>query len=383
MLASMTSLQPERSSDPGRPSASRFVQLAESGIVGLCIGNVHGDLLDANDAFLDLVGFSRAEFDAGVVRWQDRTPPEWAETHRVALDSLKRTGAARPWKAQLLHKTGRRVPVLLGLATLDYPNVITVVTDLTPLERSEDTRRRDEDRSRQAQKMDALGTLAGGVAHEFNNLLSVILGNTGMLAADLAPADPMLVILDEVRSAAERAASLTRQLLTFSRHQLIRAEAVDVNALIAAAKPDIRSLLGDGVSLVYAPTPSLPPVLTDGHHLREAILNLVANARDAMPAGGTLRIETRSATVGEDARRLDVAPGNYVVLSVSDTGLGMDPATRARLFEPFFTTKPLGQGTGLGLAMVFGLVRQSNGSIRVETETSKGSTFHLYLPAGR
>ncbi len=365
------------------PGALRFVQLAESGIVGVCIGNVYGDLLDANDSYLTLLGFSREEFEAGLVKWSERMPPEWAEAHRAALESIKRTGAAAPWEAELVRKDGRRVPVMIAVGTLDYPNTVTLVTDLTPARMTEARLRQTEEHLRHAQKMEALGALAGGMAHEFNNLLSVILGYTGILAADLGPADPMLEVLDEIRTAGERAAALTRQLLTFSRNQAARTSPLDLNEVVRRAGDDIRRVAGDNVELVLEPAPLLPMVRGDADHVRDAIGQLAKNARDAMPGGGRLTINTAVVTVNADgpATHLDLATGDYVTLAVADTGIGMDRATQARMFEPFFTTKGVGRGSGLGLSTVFGVVQQSRGSIRTESELGRGTTITLYFPA--
>jgi len=365
------------------PGPLRFVQLAESGIVGVCIGNVYGKLLDANDSYLSLLGFSRDEFEAGFVKWSERMPPEWAEAHRAALDSLKRTGAAAPWEAELIRRDGHRVPVMIAVGTLDYPNTVTLVTDLTPVRATEGRLWRTEERLRHAQKMEALGALAGGMAHEFNNLLSVILGYTGMLAADLEPADPMLEVLDEIRTAGERAAALTRQLLTFSRNQLARTSPLDLNDVVKDASDDIRRVAGDTVELVLEPAPLLPTVHSDAEHVRDAIAQLVQNARDAMPNGGRLIINTAVVTVSADgpATHLDLAPGDYVTLAVTDTGIGMDRTTQSRMFEPFFTTKGVGRGSGLGLSTVFGVVQQSRGSIRTESELGRGTTVKLFFPA--
>ncbi len=197
-----------------RSSLVRFAQLAEAGIVGICIGNVHGDIFEANDAFLNL------------------------------LDAITRTGAAEPWEAELVHKDGHRIPVIIGVAPLDYPNTIALFTDLTPLRRREDAVRQAERMLDRAQKMDALANLAGEMAHEFNNLLGVILGYTGMLAADLAANDPMLDVLDEIRTAGERAAALRRQLLTLSPHQLLYASVFAVGAILrqGVIEPDAEVL---------------------------------------------------------------------------------------------------------------------------------------------
>jgi two-component system, cell cycle sensor histidine kinase and response regulator CckA len=380
----MTSLRPDHGSptEAMRTGDARLAQLAESGVVGMCVGNVHGDIFDANDAFLALLGFSRDDVDAGTVKWSERTPPEWAEPHRAALDALKRTGTAQPWEAELFHKNGHRVPVMIGVATLDYPNTIAVVTDLTAIRRSDDALLRAERRLQHAHKMEALASLAGGVAHEFNNLLSVILGYTGMLTADLAVNDPMVDILAEIRTAGERAAALTRQLLTLSRHRLAHAVPVDVNDVIAAAIPEVRRRTGDAVEVVVETTTPIPSIFSDFDRLRDALVELAANARDAMPDGGTLRIRTTVVSVGAPGTdaRIDIARGEYIVLAVSDTGRGMDRATQARMFEPFFTTKGIGEGTGLGLSTVFGIVQQSGGSIRAASTLGSGTTFRLYFP---
>ena len=300
-----------------------------------------------------------------------------------ALDSVKRTGAAAPWEAELVRKDGHRAPVMIAVGTLDYPYTVTLVTDLTPVRIANDRLRRTEERLRHAQKMEALGALAGGMAHEFNNLLSVILGYTGMLAADLAPADPMLEVLDEIRAAGERAAALTGQLLTFSRHQLARTSLLDLNDVVDVARDDIRRVAGDDIELVFASAPWLPGIRSDPDHVRDAIAQLVTNARRAMPDGGRLTIETSVVTADAEgsATQLDLAPGDYVTLAVADTGVGMDRMTQSRMFEPFFTTNGVGQGPGLGLSTVFGVVQQSGGSIRTETELGRGTTVRLYFPA--
>ncbi len=373
--------EPRPLPQPLRSSVARFARLADAGILGLSIGNVHGDIFEANEAFLKLLGFDRNEFDGGAVRWSERMPPEWAEAHRAALDAIRRTGVAEPWEAELVHKDGHRVPVIIGIATLDYPNTIAIVTDLTSLRRRDGARRRMERTLEHAQKMDALANLAGGMAHEFNNLLSVILGYTGMLAADLETNDPTLDILDEIRTAGERAAVLTRQLLTLSPHQLVRVQQVDLSELVSALRERMRRLVGDDVDLVVE-TARVPAVDSDADLLGEAILHLVANARDAMPDGGVLRVETASIDVGTGREEApdEIAPGAYVVIAVTDTGIGMDRATQARMFEPFFTTKGVGEGMGMGLSAVFGIVQRSGGSIRTESELGRGSVFRLYFP---
>jgi PAS domain S-box-containing protein len=241
-------------------------------------------------------------------------------------------------------------------------------------------RRRLEEQVRQAQKMDAVGRLAGGVAHDFNNLLTAIAG-FGTLARDgLGPADPNRPFLDEILKAARRAADLTGQLLAFGRRQLLTLKDLDLNALVRDAELLFGRLVGERVRLVTDLAPDLGPVRADPGRLEQVLLNLVVNARDAMPGGGTLTVTTANVTLDAARKHLDVGPGPYVLLTVADTGVGMDPATAARVFEPFFTTKPVGKGTGLGLATAYGIIKQSGGHIDVETAPSRGSTFRVYLP---
>jgi two-component system, cell cycle sensor histidine kinase and response regulator CckA len=239
-----------------------------------------------------------------------------------------------------------------------------------------------EEQLRQAQKMEAVGRLAGGVAHDFNNLLTVITANTTFAREALSPGSLALEDLEAVDAAAARAAALSRQLLAFSRQQVLRPQHLDVNAVVANVERMLRRVLGADVTLQTHTEPSLHQVHADTGQLEQVLMNLAMNARDAMPRGGTLTIRTRNLSV--DAHRAastaGLAPGEYAVLSVTDTGVGMDDATRARVFEPFFTTKEIGRGTGLGLATVYGIVQQSGGHVSVESVAGRGSAFTVYLP---
>jgi two-component system cell cycle sensor histidine kinase/response regulator CckA len=235
-----------------------------------------------------------------------------------------------------------------------------------------------EEQLRRAQRMEALGQLAGGVAHDFNNLLTVIQVETGFLQEGLSDNDPLKVEVFEIRRAAERAASLTRQLLAFSRKQILRPRLLDLNTLVSDTSHMLRRLIGEDIELVTMLTLNVATIMADPGQLEQVLVNLAVNARDAMPTGGVLRVETSAINVGPDD--VLVPPGDYVVLTVSDTGHGMDENVRLRIFDPFFTTKPPGRGTGLGLSTVFGIVEQSGGKIAVESTPGRGATFTIYLP---
>jgi PAS domain S-box-containing protein len=242
--------------------------------------------------------------------------------------------------------------------------------------------KRLEEQFRQAQKMEAIGRLAGGIAHDFNNLLTVINGYGDLVFSQLEAGDPNRELLAEVLKSSERASHLTRQLLAFSRKQMLQPQVVGLNALLDELRKLMVPLIGEDIDLIFVPDRDLDLVKVDPAQFEQAIINLVVNARDAMPAGGRLLIETRNAVVeaGTVTDSRDVRPGDYVMVAVTDSGQGIDPGTRARIFEPFFTTKGPGQGTGLGLAMVYGFVKQSGGHIEVYSEPGHGTTFKVYLP---
>jgi signal transduction histidine kinase len=234
----------------------------------------------------------------------------------------------------------------------------------------------------QAQKMEAVGQLAGGVAHDFNNLLGVITGYSELLIKDIGPKHAGHPRLEQIKKAADRGASLTRQLLAFSRKQVLQPRVIDLNDVVSDVEKMLRRLIGENIQFVTVFNSSIGRVRADPGQIEQVIVNLVVNARDAMPKGGRLILGTDSADLDllYTRSRAEVAPGHYVVLSVSDTGHGMDAATAAHIFEPFFTTKEPGKGTGLGLATVYGIVKQSGGHVNVYSEPGRGTTFRIYLP---
>src|SRR5262249_11191457 len=239
-----------------------------------------------------------------------------------------------------------------------------------------------EEQLRQSQKMEAIGQLAGGIAHDFNNLLTTVLGYSNMALNQLSPHEPIREEIEEIQKAGERAANLTRQLLAFSRKQLFEPRVLDVNALIAESTRMLARLIGEHIRFSTELEPDLGHVRADPGQIEQVIVNLVVNARDAMPDGGTLTIRTRNVgTEGSYTQpRLGAPLGPHVVISVGDTGVGIDPETQKRIFEPFFTTKEKPHGTGLGLATVYGIVSQSGGQVVVESEPGRGARFDIYLP---
>jgi nitrogen-specific signal transduction histidine kinase len=257
-----------------------------------------------------------------------------------------------------------------------------VAVDITAGKEAEQARAQLEEQLQQARKMESIGRLAGGVAHDFNNLLTVINGHSHLIEQELKAGDPLLPRVTEIRTAGERAADLTHQLLAFSRRQLLQPRVLNLNSLIPDSLKMLKRLLGEDIEVVTILDPKLGPVKADGGQMNQVILNVAVNARDVMPQGGTLTLATRNVVLDEAFARkhLGLQPGRYVMLSISDTGCGMDAQTLSHMFEPFFTTKEPGKGTGLGLATVYGIVKQSGGSIWVDSELGRGTTLQIYLP---
>jgi two-component system cell cycle sensor histidine kinase/response regulator CckA len=356
-----------KSESARQASEALFARLAASGIIGIVVGDNYGALYEANDTFLKLVGYSRAELEAGRVRWRELTPPESQAVTDRGVESLRKVGLCAPYEKEYVRKDGTRLPVMVGLASLEGERTLGFMIDLTAQKRAEAALVESQEQLRQAQKMEAIGRLAGGVAHDFNNMLSVILSYGLMMTDTLPVTDPMHDDAQEIVKAAERATALTRQLLLFSRQEIVKPRVLDLRERIANMHNMLERLLGEDVELVTHSADAIGHVRADPSHIEQVVMNLVVNARDAMPTGGKLTIELREA-------------GDRVVLAVTDTGIGMDRETQTRIFEPFYTTKGPGRGTGLGLSTVFGIVEQCGGSIRVKSELGAGTTFEVSLP---
>jgi two-component system cell cycle sensor histidine kinase/response regulator CckA len=319
----------------------------------------------------ELVGRSILDF----VHADDR---ELATTQMA--DALQQPGARVETELRFHHadRTFRTMEAV-AVNRLNDPSVSAIVVNT----RDVSDRRRLEGQLRTSQKMEAVGQLAGGIAHDFNNLLTAILGYCNLMLDDVTREDPLRGDLEEIRSAGERAAALTRQLLAFSRRQMLQPQVVDINVLVTQMEKLLRRLLSEGVELLTSLGPALYHVTVDPASVEQILVNLAVNARDAMPDGGRLTIETMNVELDHlyAETHMTVVPGTYVMLAVSDTGEGMDAQTKAHVFEPFFTTKEQGKGTGLGLATVYGIVKQSGGYIWVYSEPGHGSVFKVYFPA--
>ena len=327
-----------------------------------------------------MLGFTPAEWLSDPMNWMNHIHPDDREIALAAEELFQETHELFQAEYRMCARDGRLLwfrdeGVLLQQADGQAPLMQGVLYDITE-------RKRLEDQLRHSQKMEAVGQLAGGVAHDFNNLLMLIQAHNEHLRERLAPDDSARKDALEIENAVTRAASLTGQLLAFSRKQVLRPKVLDLNAVLADVAKMLHRLIGENIEVQVVSAPTLGRVKADPGQMEQIILNLAVNSRDAMPHGGKLTIETRDIELNEDDSRNHggAPPGNYVMLQVSDTGDGMDTETQAHIFEPFFTTKAPGKGTGLGLATVYGVVKQSDGWIWVDSKPGRGTTFQIYLP---
>jgi two-component system cell cycle sensor histidine kinase/response regulator CckA len=310
-------------------------------------------------------------------------PEQFREIHRQHIGNFGRTGVTSrsmysPGTLSGLRADGEEFPIEAAISQIESGGeklYTAIVRDVT-------VRNQMEEQLRQARKMEAVGQLAGGIAHEFNNFLGIIMGYSHLLDEQATANETLSRSVADIKAATEHAASLTRQLLAFSRRQVLQPKVLDINQSVAEMDQLLRRLIGANIELVTVLRPEVGAVRVDSAQIQQIFINLVVNARDAMPQGGKVLIETANVELDGDyvEHNFDVKLGPYVMLAVTDTGLGMDPETQAHIFEPFFTTKEQGKGTGLGLSMIHGIVKQSGGHIAVESAISKGTTFRIYLP---
>ena len=360
-----------------RRSEARSRSLILSAVFGICRCTVSGKFLDVNPALIAMLGHGSVE-DMLQLDARSEVFVKPRELDRLA-DEYRRNGTLNGVEVQWRRKDGRIIIVRLsGCAATasDEPEEVLelMAEDITD-------RRQLEEQLRQAQKMDAVGRLAGGVAHDFNNLLMVITGYTEVLLEQLEKGSHMHHEVQSIQQAADRAATLTRQLLAFSRKQLLELKVIDVNSVIGDMERLLRPLIGENIELVTRLASDAGHTRADAGQLEQVIMNLVVNAKDAMPEGGKLTVQSCSVTVRPNlSEHRFIQPGRYAVISVTDTGHGMDKETQSQIFEPFFTTKEKGKGTGLGLSTVYGIVKQSNGYVYAQSEPGAGTTFYVYLP---
>jgi len=360
-----------------RRSEARYRSLILSAVFGIYRCTLSGRFLDVNPALIGMLGYSSVEevLALDVRREVFVNPPE---IDRLT-EEYRRTGSLNGAEVQWKHKDGHTITVRLSGRAASLAEEQEEVLELIAEDITE--RRLLEEQFRQAQKMEAVGRLAGGVAHDFNNLLMVINGYTEVLLEQLEKGTGMHQKVESIQQAADRAATLTRQLLAFSRKQLLELKVVDVNSAIGDMERLLRPLIGENIELVTRLSSESGRTRADAGQLEQVIMNLVVNAKDSMPDGGKITIQSANVVVRPNmAQHRYIQPGRYSVISVTDTGHGMDKETLSRIFEPFFTTKEKGKGTGLGLSTVYGIVKQTNGYVFAETKVGVGTTFYVYLP---
>jgi PAS domain S-box-containing protein len=347
----------------------------------MIVAALDGTISSINPAWTKLLGWT--EQDMLGAKFPDFAVPDDQAILQTEIAELAGTTAPRLIEVDMLTSRGghRRIE----WSTVADDNLLQAVgRDVTAERAAAEALRNAEEALRHSQKMDAIGQLTGGIAHDFNNMLTAIMGSMEVLKRRIAAGryDDVQKFMDGAITAANRAAALTHRLLAFARRQPLDPKPVNVNQLIRGMEDLLRRTLGEGVALDVKLGHEEWTALTDAHQLENAILNLAINARDAMPDGGTLSISTAREVLRVRQRfgQEDIDPGDYVVLCVGDTGVGMSPDTLQKVFEPFFTTKPIGQGTGLGLSMIYGFAKQSHGHVRIESTEGQGTTFRLYLP---
>ena len=364
---------------------ARYFDLYDLAPVGYCTLSAQGSIEEANLTAATLLGVVRNEL-VGQPLSRFIVPEDqdiyYHHRRRLLATDEPQACTVRMWRVSTDPIWIRLEAVMARERDQAQPVCRVVLSDISALKQGEEEQQRLQDQLLQARKMESVGRLAGGVAHDFNNMLSIILGYVEMVQERLDPGSSLFSDLEEVHKAAERSAALTRQLLTFARKQIVSPEVLDLNTAMAGMLSMLERLIGENIKLVWAATPDLWPVRIDPSQVDQILANLCLNARDAIAGVGTVSVAARNVVISpaDCVRQPHFAQGDYVSLAVSDTGCGMDHEMLANLFEPFFTTKKTGKGTGLGLATIYGIVKQNDGFIDVASEPGRGSTFTVYLP---
>jgi hypothetical protein len=371
-----------------RRYAEEISDLYNNSPVGYHSLDGRGSIRRINDVCLAWLGYSRQELVGKRPFW-DLLAPQSRAAFQAAFQNLKATGWMPPQEHELVRKDGSLMPVLLSATAIrdaagGFLMSRSTIVDITEQKRAREEKAKLEDLYHQSQKMEAVGLLAGGIAHDFGNILACIVGNNYFVLEDLKPGHRLRPYCLEIQRSVEMAATLTRQLLGVSGNRGVQRRALDPNSVILAMVKMLHRLLGENIRIDRDLHRSVWPVKMDSGQLEQIILNLAVNARDAMPKGGRLTLATRNLSVKKDGGPPDqaaLAPGRYTVLEVRDTGTGMDAAVRKRIFEPFFTTKGPGRGTGLGLSTVKDIAQQYHGRVSVESEPGRGAVFRVCLPS--
>jgi PAS domain S-box-containing protein len=379
-LADGAQLETEGALEGRRTAEGNLRALIDTMSVGIVFADERGEITDLNAAALRMFGYTRLELIGQPI--EKLLPERLHKSHAEHRSVYHSHPHARPMGIGMelvaCRKDGTEFPVEVSLGPLTTSYGLSVATTIVDISE----RKKIERQLRLAQRMEAIGQLAGGIAHDFNNLLAVIIGCADILEEKIPPGDSLTDKITMIKKAATSAADLVRQLLAFSRQQMVQPRVLDLKEILKRTQTTLKRLIGEDIKLNATMEDSLGYIKADPGQIEQVLLNLAANARDAMPNGGLLTITSSNIELGDaDKKRHEpIIPGKYVMLTVEDSGCGMDPKTQARIFDPFFTTKELGKGTGLGLATVYGIVKQTGGYIWVYSELGQGTAFKIYLP---
>lgn len=368
-----------------KTSEYRYRRLYESLMDGFAFVDMHGYFKDFNSIYMTITGYSEEELNR--MTYKDLTPAKWHEYEdKIVKEQILQRGYSDVYEKEYIRKDGDIIPVELRTFLIkdtkgNNEGMWAIVRDISERKKIEMENRRLQEQLLHAQKLEAVGQLAGGVAHDFNNILHAIIGYASIIDIKMDKNDPLRKNIKELIECANRGASITQQILSFSRKQSFDLKPIDLNETIKGIEKLLSRVILQDVSIAFELSNERLPILADKNQIGQILINLVVNARDAMQKGGTVKIKTECiSSANKNLEKIDITADKYALMTVTDTGIGMDKTTLSRIFEPFFTTKPIGHGTGLGLSVVYGIVKQHNGFIRVESQKGLGTSFFIYLP---